>query len=199
MITRGSGKLEAAKQLKEIRQMKKKNHQRQCQHKEEEDKWKKDKAEAAQRWEEDEKAAKLDKALPPVEETSIANFSKSVRDIMEGVQDMETEDRPEDEDDLERSPFKKCPGSSKTASWRRTGICLVSPTIKQESIPQATTWMASFLDTFIYPHSRVILELAVTLKSDKAVRMLTAELQGIQPCKWKGTGTNDWVIKSLDD
>jgi hypothetical protein len=45
MITRSSGKLEAAKQLEEIRQMNKKNHQWQRQQKEEEDKWKKDKAE----------------------------------------------------------------------------------------------------------------------------------------------------------
>ncbi len=176
MITRGSGKPEAAKQLKKIRQMNKKNHQRQHQQKEEEDEWKKDEAEVAQRWQEDEKAAKLEKALPPVEEPSIANFSKSMCDIMEGVHDTETEDQPKDEDDLECSPFKKHPGSSKTAYWRRTGNCLVSPTTEQESIPQAATQMTSFLDTFIYPHPRVILELAVTLKSDKALKEFTQAL-----------------------
>ncbi len=47
MITRGSGKSEAAKQLEEICQMNKKNHQRQHQQKEEENKQKKDEAEAA--------------------------------------------------------------------------------------------------------------------------------------------------------
>ncbi len=33
----------------------------------------------------------------------------------------------------------------------------------------------------------------------KVVGMLTAGLQGIQPCEWKWAGTNDWVIRSLDD
>jgi hypothetical protein len=107
MITRGTGKSEMAKQLEEIRQTNEKTYQKQRQQKEEEDKRKKDKAEAARRREEDEKATELDKALPPVEDPSIAaTFSKSVRDIMEGVQDMETEGQPEDEDDLERSPLK---------------------------------------------------------------------------------------------
>ncbi len=36
------------------------------QQQEEEDKWKKDEAEAAQRWEEHEKVAKLAKSQPPV-------------------------------------------------------------------------------------------------------------------------------------
>ncbi len=153
MITRCTGKLETAKQLKEIRQTNKKTYQKQRQQKEEEDKPKNDEAEAARRWEEDEKATKLDKALPPAEDPSIATFSKSVRDIMEGVQDMETEGQPEDEDDLERSPFKKRPGSSKVASRRRTGNRLVSPTTEQETIPQAAPRTISFLDTFIYPHS----------------------------------------------
>jgi hypothetical protein len=105
MITRGTGKSETAKQLEEIRQTNKKIYQKQRQQKEEEDKWKKDEAEAAQCQEEGEKATKLDKALPPVEDPLIATFSKSMRDIMEGVQDMETEGQPEDKDNLERSPF----------------------------------------------------------------------------------------------
>jgi hypothetical protein len=31
------------------------------------------------------------------------------------------------------------------------------------------------------------------------LRILTAWLQGIQPCVWKGKGTNGLVIRSLDD
>jgi hypothetical protein len=95
---------------------------------------------------------------------------------MEEVQDKETQDQSEDEDDLERSPFKKRPRSSKAASRRRTGKGLVSPTTKQESILQATPWTTFFLDTFIYPHSQVILELAVTLKSDKTFEEFTKAL-----------------------
>ncbi len=53
----------------------------------------------------------------------------------------------------------------------------MSPTTKQESIPQATTQTTSFLDTFIHPHSQVILELAVTLKSDKAFKEFTQALR----------------------
>jgi hypothetical protein len=176
MTTRATGKSFAAKQqVKEIRQMNKKNHQMQRQQKEEEDKWKRDKAEAARPREEERKAAELAKNLPPIQEPPNADFSKSMHDIMEGVQDMETEEQPGDEDNLELSPFKKCPGSSKTAS-QRTGNNLVSPSTEQEAIPLAATWTTSFLDTFIYPYSRVTLELAVTLKSDKAFDKFTQVL-----------------------
>ncbi len=153
ITTRAAGKSVAAKQqLKEIRQMNKKNHQMQRQQKAEEDKWKRDKAEAAQRQEEVRKATKFAKNLPPIQEPPNADFFKSVCDIMEGVQDMETEEQPGDEDNLECSPFKKRSGSSKTAS-QRTGNHLVSPSTKQVAIPLAATWTTSFLDTFIYPYS----------------------------------------------
>ncbi len=95
---------------------------------------------------------------------------------MDGLQDMETDDRTQDEE-VVHSPVKKCSVSSKTTSWRK-GNHLVSPT-KQESIPQATPQATSFLDTFIYPHSRVILELAVTLKSDKAFEEFTQALMSL--------------------
>jgi hypothetical protein len=91
MTTCAAGKSEAARQLEEIRQINKKNHQMLRQQQEEEDKWKKDEAEAAQRREEHEKAAELAKFQPPVEDPTIANFSKNVRGIMDGVQDMETD------------------------------------------------------------------------------------------------------------
>jgi hypothetical protein len=106
--------------------------------------------EAARCWEEHEKAVELAKFQPAVEDLTIANFSKNVRDIMDGVQDMETYTLTQDEDDV-CSPVKKHSGLSKTTS-RRKGDRLVSPT-KQESIPQAASWATSFLNTFIYPHS----------------------------------------------
>ncbi len=92
---------------------------------------------------------------------------------MDGVQGMETDYRTQEEEDVQ-SPVKKRSGSSKTASWRR-GNCLVSPT-KQGSIPQAAPWATSYLDTFIHTYSQVILELAVTLKSDKAFKEFTQAL-----------------------
>ncbi len=97
---------------------------------------------------------------------------------------MDTEEQPQD-DDGEHSPFKKRHGSSKTASQRSNGKRLVSPPTEQEptpqvaitsqaaTIPQAATRVTAFLDKFIYPQSQVILELAVTLKSDKAFEEFT--------------------------
>jgi hypothetical protein len=176
MTTWAAGKADAAKQqLEEIHQMNKKNHQMQRQKKEEEDKRTKDKEEAKQCWEEDKKAAAAEEPPSTTQEPSIANFSKSVRNIMEGVQVMDTDEQLEDKDDTERSPLKKRSGLSKTAS-RRTGNHLVSPVTKQESVPQAATWATAFLDTFMYPHARIILELAVTLKSDKAFEKFTQAL-----------------------
>ena len=190
MTTRASGKSEAAKQLEEIHQMNKKNHQLQRQQQEEEDKQKKEEEEAAQRREEDKKAAELANTQSIVEEPSIADFSRSVREIMEGVQDMDTEKQPQ-ANDGERSPFKKRHGSSKLASRRSGGKRLVSsPTVQEPTpqvvitsqattIPQAPTCVTSFLDKFIYPHSQVILELAVTLKSDKAFEEFTQALMSL--------------------
>ena len=88
---------------------------------------------------------------------------------------METDKQLEDEDDTERSPLKKRPGSSKTAS-RRNGNRLVTPASEQEMITQAAPKATSFLDTFIHPYARVILELAVTLKSKKAFEEFTQAL-----------------------
>ncbi len=125
-------------QLEEIRQMNKKNHQMQCQKKKEDDKLKKDKEEAVRRRKEDERAAAAEEPPSTTQEPSIANFSKSMRDIMEGVQVMDTDKQLEDDDDTEHSPLKKCPSLSKMAS-RRTGNHLVSPVTEQESVPQAAT------------------------------------------------------------
>jgi hypothetical protein len=82
MTTWASGKSEAAKQLKEIRQMNKKNHQLQRQQQEEEDKQKKEEEEVARCREENKKAAELANAQSIVEEPSIDNFSRSVCEIM---------------------------------------------------------------------------------------------------------------------
>ncbi len=121
MNTRTSGKAAATKQqleLKEIRQMNKKNHQMQRQKKEEEVKQRQDK--------EEKKAAAAEEPSLPARDHTLDNFTQSVCGIMEGVQDMETDKPAGVGDDTERSPLKKQSGLSKTGS-QRTGTRLVSP------------------------------------------------------------------------
>jgi hypothetical protein len=172
MNTRASGKAAATKQqleLKEIRQMNKKNHQMQCQKKEEEDKRRQD--------EEEKKAAAAEEPSSPARDHTLANFTQSVCGIMEGVQDMETDKPAGVGDDTERSPLKKWSGSSKTGS-QRTGTRLVSPP-DQGTATQSVSRATAFLDTFIYPHAHIILELAITLKSEKSLRRIHASTHGL--------------------
>jgi hypothetical protein len=97
---------------------------------------------------------------------------KNLHDIMNGIntpQDaMEVEDEADDDID-ERSPLKKQSGSSKTAS-RSSRSTQVTPPKTKADPPMATsnTKTATLLDTFSYPYPRTIIELAITLKSDKA-------------------------------
>jgi hypothetical protein len=67
-------------------------------------------------------------------------------------------------DEDEQSPKKKRGESSKTSRKKKTGARQVSPQEQAASKERITT----FIDEFVYPHSRIILEMAITLKSDKA-------------------------------
>ncbi len=89
---------------------------------------------------------------------------------------MEKEDDKDKEEEC--SPLKKQAGSSKSSTKRRSTRPKVTPPkpkfgTQPTSITSKTT---SFLDNFIYPHSQIILELAITLKSDKAFKEFTHTL-----------------------
>jgi hypothetical protein len=110
-----------SRELEEIRLLNKKNHQQECQRKEEEEKREKD-GDAIEILEDD---AVMTTADVPVtsqegkEDEDVLNFSEDVHNIMNGFEKMETEDQKEDAED-ERSPRKKRPGSSKVSSRRRS-------------------------------------------------------------------------------
>ncbi len=89
--------------------------------------------------------------LPTMEKT-ISNFSNEVHDIMNGVQDMETDNAATNNTDDMHSPVKKHQGSSKTSPQRTANARQVPPT---ESGPMVlpSTWTATFLDNFVYPCS----------------------------------------------
>jgi hypothetical protein len=155
-----------ARELDEIHQLNKKNHQAQHQREEEEAKRQQDE----------------DAALPPTDastfpgttmEDAINNFASEVHNIMNGVQDMETRDTKKANDDDLCSPPKKCP-TTKTA-LQRNPTRQVSPAEEGQKVT-ATAKAATFLENFIYPHSRIILELVVVLKSNKAFEEFTQAL-----------------------
>ncbi len=72
----------------------------------------------------------------------------------------------------EQSPAKKRGGSSKTSTKEKTGARQVSPQEQAANKERITTVM----DEFVYPHSRIILEMAITLKSDKAFDKFTQSI-----------------------
>jgi hypothetical protein len=100
-----------------------------------------------------------------------------------------------DDTDNMRSPEKERQGSSKTSSQRNANACQVSPT-KAGPTTLSLAWTATFLDNFVYPHSQIVLELAVLLKSnitfDKFTQALMAFLANSQMVDPK------FVIKSFD-
>jgi hypothetical protein len=102
-------------------------------------------------------------------EDALSNFTNNVHNIMNGVQDMETSDTEKDFEEVLRSPAKKRSGSNKSSSRRKSGARQVSPTEpNQVTLPIGRS--TSFLETYHHPFSRIILELAVVLKSDKACK-----------------------------
>jgi hypothetical protein len=84
-----------------------------------------------------------------------------------------TKKTPVDKED-EQSPVKKQVGLSKTLI-KRSGLRCVSPP-KNGTDTQTSIKTTTFLDKYIYPHSQVIFELAITLKSDKAFEKFTQAL-----------------------
>jgi hypothetical protein len=71
----------------------------------------------------------------------------------------------------ECSPKNKRSGSSKSSSRRNT--TKVSP---PEAMAASTKKKITFEDTYVHPHKRVILELTILLKSDKAFEEFTKAL-----------------------
>ena len=72
----------------------------------------------------------------------------------------------------ERSPTKKRGGSSKS-SMKRSNANKVSP---PEVTAASTAKKITFEDTYVHPHKRVILDLAILLKSEKAFEEFTKAL-----------------------
>jgi hypothetical protein len=166
MITRnakGKGK-DLEKELEEIRQLNKKNHQAQRQQEEEDSKRLQDDGQGLN-LEADNDGKPAD--LEPFFDKTLLNFTNEVHNIMSGVQDMETSDTEKDNEEELRSPVKKRSGSSKSTSRRKSGARQVSPPETGQATASAAR-TTTFLDTFHHPFSRIILELAVVLKSDKA-------------------------------
>ena len=117
-----------SRELDEIRLLNKKNHQQERQRKEEEEKRKKNDGSTM--------VLEVDTAMTedvPVvfqegkEDEDVLNFTTDVHNIMNGFEEMITEEHEEDNKE-EWSPRKKRPGSSKTYSQpSRTAVQQVSP------------------------------------------------------------------------
>ena len=110
-------------ELDEIRLLNKKHHQQERQRKEEEEKRKKD--DEATRVLADGAVTTAD---VPKEDEDVLNFTADVHNIMNGFEEMETEEHEKDNED-ERSPMKKHPGSSKASlsAEQNRGSTGVSP------------------------------------------------------------------------
>ena len=166
----------ALKKIEELRLSNKKKNDEARKLQEEEDKRRMDEAtEARRKQSEGKDQARVD--LTP----------KNLHDILngagegdpEGMECSAGEETGSQED--ERSPLKKRPVSSKSSS-RRQGATKVTPpggALSGVATAPAPGKSATFLDSFIYPYPRVILELAITLKSDKAFEEFTKALMDL--------------------
>ncbi len=108
---------------------------------------------------------------------------QNLHDILNGVDKAQLDDMvcsgkgDAESQEEERLPLKKRTGSSKSSS-RRACLSRVSPS-EDKSITKSastSTRSTSFLDAFVYPYSRTVLELAITLRSDKAFEEFTKAL-----------------------
>jgi hypothetical protein len=99
------------------------------------------------------------------------NLNSNIHAIMNGEEETEETGTNEDDQD-EQSPTKKRGGSSKTTTRKKGALRQVSPQEQGATKEKATT----FADQFVHPYSRIILELAITLKSDKAFEEFTQAL-----------------------
>ncbi len=95
-----------------------------------------------------------------------------------GLMDLDIEPQTkgqEEGDTSELSPVKKrSKGKRNTSSRPRSTSANPTSTNKANSTTNAKS--ATFLDEVVYPHSRVIIELAIMLKSDKAFEEFTQAL-----------------------
>jgi hypothetical protein len=106
-----------------------------------------------------------DVEMDGVEEGNRATGSSNIHNIMGGIKG------PEEDKEM-HSPLPKRSGSSKSSS-----CC----TANKVSPPEAagapcSTKSTKFLDNYVHPHSRVILDLAITLKKEKAFQEFTTAL-----------------------
>ena len=158
-------------QIDELRLINKKKNDEAKKQQEEDEKRKKDEAEEERRRAEEDEVAKSKETMSPTNLHNILNGVSTEQDDAS----MGGESEPQEE---ERSPLKKRTGSSKASSRRSrsTNITPTGDTTTKKSALSTSTKSASFLDTFVYPFSRTVIELAITLKSDKAFEEFTKAL-----------------------
>ena len=161
-----------SRELDEIRLLNKKHHQQEQQRKEEEEKRKKD--EEATRVLADGVVTTVDVLE---EDEDVLNFTADVHNIMNGFEEMETEEHEKDDKD-ERSPMKKRPGSSKASSRRsRTAVRQVSPPDSGVApILKPALHTPSIVKTINHTYKRTIFELAILLTSQKKFEEFTNAL-----------------------
>ena len=92
------------------------------------------------------------------------------------LMELETIEKLHEEVDMgELSPMKKRSKGKRSISFRPRSIP-TNPTLTGTANNSALAKLATFLDEIIYQHSRVIIELAILLKSDKAFEEFTQAL-----------------------
>ncbi len=100
------------------------------------------------------------------------NLNKNLHNIFNGlVTELEAPEGEAPDEQEERSPKNKRSGSSKSSS-RHISNKVSPPEATAASIKRKIT----FEDTYIHPHKRVIIKLAILLKSDKAFGEFTKAL-----------------------
>ncbi len=169
MTTRQSSA--AFKKIEELRLTNKKKNDEARKLQEEKNKRKLDEA-AEARWKHSER-----------EQARVDLTPRNLNDILNGAEegdpdDMECAVGDTGSQEEEQSPLKERPVSSKS-STRRQGSAKVTPpggglAVAVNASEQGKT--ASFLELFVYPYPHVILELAITLTSDKAFEEFTKAL-----------------------
>jgi hypothetical protein len=165
----------ALKQIQELCLTNKKKNDEIRKKQEEEEKRKKDKEHEARQ-----KAAEEEKSKCAVVSP------QNLHDIMNGIDteqsegmdyDMEVEENYGDE---ERSPLKKRSGSRKLATRKSRHPKVNPPSDKEATVQTSTaTKTSTFLDTYIHPHSRTVLELAIKLKSNNPFEEFTKSLMDL--------------------
>ncbi len=155
-----SKKMEAMREIEELCLLNNQKNNEQRKQQEEEMKQKKEEDEAARRREEE--ATADTQAAATVQEDPSKTLNSNIHVFMNGEETTAPGTNEADKD--EQSPAKKRGGSSKTSMKKKVGARQVSPQEQVASKEKVTT----FMDKFLYPHSCIILEMAITLKSDKA-------------------------------